>query len=166
MENASRPAIKIRAAVASDELFLMAEIARIAEYGETTWRDCESMVATDTKVLQAAFTGQTPGSVILIAENAARVALGFIHLTPEWDYYSQQIQGHVGDLVVAKQGEGQGIGAALLQAGEAWARERGFQLLTLNVFVQNTRAQKLYERMGFDADMLRYAKPLSNKEQT
>ncbi len=66
----------------------------------------------------------------------------------------------IADLVVAKEGEGQGIGAALIQASEAWAREHGFRLLTLNVFIENTRAQKLYERLGFEQDTLQYIKPL------
>lgn len=154
--------LQIRNAVADDLAFLVETVARIAEFGETAWRDRATMIATDVKNIEQELLAPLPGSVILIAENADAVPLGFIHLTIERGYYSEREQVHIGDLAVAQAGEGQGAGAALLQAGENWAREHGFEQLNLNVFVQNARARKLYERMGFEADIIRYVKPLTS----
>lgn len=152
--------VRIRNAVETDKDFIVSNIGRIAEYGASAWRDRETMVATDTAVIVKTLLTRPPNSVILIAEDRNAVPLGFIHVTTEMDYYSQHEQAHIGDLVVASGGEGQGIGAALMRAGEAWARERGFALLTLNVFTQNERARQLYERVGFQPDTVRYIKPL------
>jgi GNAT superfamily N-acetyltransferase len=53
-----------------------------------------------------------------------------------------------------------GAGRALLAAVEAWAIERGYRLLSLNVFDRNVRARALYEKNGFEVDTLRYVKEL------
>jgi ribosomal protein S18 acetylase RimI-like enzyme len=45
-------------------------------------------------------------------------------------------------------------------ACEEWSRTRGYPLLTLNVFARNTRAISFYERLGYGADTLKYAKEL------
>jgi GNAT superfamily N-acetyltransferase len=52
------------------------------------------------------------------------------------------------------------VGRVLLEAAEDWARERRLPWLTLNVFEGNERARKLYERLGYAAETLRYVKPL------
>jgi RimJ/RimL family protein N-acetyltransferase len=44
---------------------------------------------------------------------------------------------------------GQGIGGRLFGALEGWARQTGVKRLDLSVMVNNTPAQKLYERLGF-----------------
>jgi ribosomal protein S18 acetylase RimI-like enzyme len=48
-----------------------------------------------------------------------------------------------------------------MQHAEAWARERGHSRITLSVFEGNRRAQKLYERAGYEVELRRYVKPLS-----
>ncbi|HEX4305116.1 MAG TPA: GNAT family N-acetyltransferase [Solirubrobacterales bacterium] len=44
---------------------------------------------------------------------------------------------------------GRGIGTALMDAVDAWARERGIGHLTLAVRTNNDDARRLYERRGF-----------------
>jgi GNAT superfamily N-acetyltransferase len=55
----------------------------------------------------------------------------------------------VGDVVVAPDARGRGVGTALLAEAEDWARERGHRILTLNVFARNESARRVYERAGF-----------------
>ena len=45
---------------------------------------------------------------------------------------------------------GRGVGTALLQAAEAWARERGATRMTLGLDAFNAGALRLYERMGYE----------------
>ena len=61
----------------------------------------------------------------------------------------------------AEGAEGQGIGQALLNAAEAAAGEHGAQTITLHVFSTNSRARRLYERSGYDGELIRYIKPIS-----
>jgi RimJ/RimL family protein N-acetyltransferase len=47
-----------------------------------------------------------------------------------------------------------------MRAAETWTRDKGYRKLTLNVFEQNHRARRLYERCGFAVETLRYTKPV------
>jgi aminoglycoside 6'-N-acetyltransferase len=44
---------------------------------------------------------------------------------------------------------GRGVGTALLQAAESWARERGATRMSLGLDAFNTGARRLYERVGY-----------------
>jgi ribosomal protein S18 acetylase RimI-like enzyme len=69
--------------------------------------------------------------------------LWLISHTPEPD------DAHLGDLGVASDCQGQGIGTELLLAAEDWARDHDRHRLTLWVAESNERALALYENAGF-----------------
>lgn len=52
-------------------------------------------------------------------------------------------------VAVADGWRGHGVGTALLQAAESWARERGAERMSLDLDADNTGALRLYERMGY-----------------
>jgi RimJ/RimL family protein N-acetyltransferase len=52
------------------------------------------------------------------------------------------------------------VGRVLMDAAEAWAREHKLEMLSLNVFAANERARRVYERLGYTPETLRYVKPL------
>jgi GNAT superfamily N-acetyltransferase len=152
--------ITIRPADTRDRAFVLGLVPELLAFGPPAWRDRRGMIATDTSVIGDALDGRTQGATVLVAEDAAGTPLGFIHLSAERDYYLQQDCGHVGDIVVAPEARGRGIGRALLSAAERWATDRGYRLLTLNVFVQNRGPQALYEEAGFSAEAIKYVKTL------
>jgi RimJ/RimL family protein N-acetyltransferase len=47
--------------------------------------------------------------------------------------------------------EGKGIGTALIRAAEATAFNRGYDSIGVGVSIENSRAQELYERLGYSA---------------
>ena len=49
----------------------------------------------------------------------------------------------------SRRARGQGVGAALVEAVAAWARERGMRRVHLGVTTTNRAALKLYQRCGF-----------------
>lgn len=61
--------------------------------------------------------------------------------------------GHIRNLFidVHREWRGFGVGAALISAAAAWARDRGVELIALSVLDSNPRARLLYERLGFTA---------------
>jgi GNAT superfamily N-acetyltransferase len=89
-----------------------------------------------------------PDAVILVAGERDDVQ-GWIHvelkrslLTP----LAAQVMG----LVVDERRRSEGIGAALLAAGEAWARERGCRSMLVGTRVTRERAHRFYRRAGYD----------------
>ena len=102
-------------------------------------------------------------SAVFVAESADGMPLGFVHLETTYDYFTREAHGHVSDIIVARAGEGRGVGRALMLAGETWARRQGFRMLTLNVFTTNGRARALYKRLGFGEDTVRYVKALDQR---
>jgi len=55
----------------------------------------------------------------------------------------------------------QGIGTALMQYAEEWARERGDCQMGLQVFVANQPAISLYQKLGYTAQSVWMVKPLN-----
>jgi len=69
------------------------------------------------------------------------------------DYFTNEAHAHVAILAVAREAEGQGIGRALLQAGQDWARANRYSKLTLAVFKENERAKQVYEHQGWRSEL-------------
>ena len=153
--------IKIRPAAIGDRDFILSLLPRLVEFGPPTWRDIPGMITTDTQVLSDKLVNQTPEAVIFIAEDEKGVPLGFIQLQPGTDYYNHDKHGHIGNVIVAPEGEGQGIGRMLMEKAEEWARAQGFRWLTLSVFAQNLRAREIYQRLGYGEDIMKYVKELT-----
>jgi len=151
---------RVRPATAADRDFVVSLVPRLVEFGPPAWRDAAGMTRVDAEMVEKNLLGQTPGTAVFVAEDAGGAAVGFIHLVTRVDYYTGEEHGHVSDLIVAGAGEGRGVGAALMAAGAEWARGRGHRLLTLHVFAQNTRARKVYEKLGYAEEFVRCTKVL------
>jgi GNAT superfamily N-acetyltransferase len=69
---------------------------------------------------------------------------------------------HLEGLVVDEAFRGAGIGAALLEAAEAWARERGCAFMRVQSNVIRERAHEFYRRQGYGTIKAQYhlRKPL------
>jgi GNAT superfamily N-acetyltransferase len=112
--------------------------------------------------LERALDAPSSDLQVLVAEDAHREPLGFVHLRTVTDF-TGEIHSHVSDLVVRSTAEGLGVGTALLRGAESWALSRQHRLLTLNVFAANHRARDLYERMAFLPDRIRLVKELRSQ---
>lgn len=118
------------------------------------------MVERDREVLARTLDGVSTEAFLFIAEDKSGVSLGFIHLTTAADYYTGRETAHIADIVVAPDAGGCGVGSFLIAHAEDWARARGFEMLTLNVFIANRRARHVYRRVGFNEEWIRCIKRL------
>ena len=90
--------------------------------------------------------------IILIAENEGRPvgwafahdATGEVFVTP-----AERHHGTLAELYVVPQARGKGLGRALIEGCEAWARGRGHKLLTVGVLTKNPSAIRAYEGAGY-----------------
>jgi GNAT superfamily N-acetyltransferase len=152
--------VRIRPFRSEDRGFIVDLVPRLTEFGEVPGRDRLAMNARDREVLERAMDAPPADTAVFVAEDGDGRPVGFIHLTAADDYYTSSRTAHIADVIVAKGAEGQGIGSALIAHGEQWARERGFQMLTLNVFLANHAARDLYVKRGFEQEWVRCVKRL------
>ena len=152
--------MRIRPLRADDRDFILSLVPRLTEFGQVPERDRTAMNARDREVLEHAIDFPSPDTALFVAEDDHGRRAGFIHLTTADDYYSDSTTAHVADVIVAADAGGQGIGSALIAHAEQWARDRGFAMLTLNVFMANRKARDLYSRLGFRQEWVRCIKQL------
>lgn len=156
----SAPSLHIRPVRPSDRAFLVATARRFVESGLPPWRDAGDVQRALEAQFERIAQDVPQGHALFVAESASGKPLGFIYLEVLMDFFTRLSHGHVSDVVVAEGAEGQGVGQALMAAGEAWAREQGYDQLTLTVFAGNARARAFYARLGFGEETLRLVKPL------
>jgi ribosomal protein S18 acetylase RimI-like enzyme len=151
--------VAIRLATPADRAFLSTIAERLADFDRPAWRSHEEIADGDRRALLEALDHPRPGTELFIAELDGSRAGCALMWTLE-DYFSQQWHAHLSVIAVSKAAEGLGVGRALLDFAERWARERGHDSITLSVFEGNERARALYERTGFVTEMRRMIKRL------
>jgi len=150
----------IRRARDTDREAILALVPRLVSgFTPPPWREPAAMTPTDLDVIAEALASKGEDPIIYVAESNGLIA-GFIHLCSLEDYYRRRRHGHIGDIVVAEGQEGQGIATALMAKAEEWCRAQGYNWLSLSVFEQNARAERLYRKLGFQRDVIRLLKPL------
>lgn len=151
--------IEIRAACEADADFVAGFVPNLLEFGSPAWNDTERLGPRFAEVLASAVRAQDSRSTVLIAQSEDGTRLGFISLRVREDVTGAQ-RGHVADLGVSEDARRMGVGSALMRAGEAWARERGFPVLSLDLWATNERARAFYETLGYSAESLSLFKRL------
>lgn len=91
--------------------------------------------------------GQRPDHAVFVAEAAGRV-VGWVHV---YTVATMESPAHaeIGGLVVDEAHRGRGIGRALMQRAEAWARDAGLGMVRLRSNVIRAEAHDFYERIGY-----------------
>jgi len=153
--------VTIRRAAPDDRAWVLLQAPHLHDFGPPPYRAREVMDRAVVASIDGALSGAAPGAEVLVAVGADGERLGFVHLHGATDFFTGEPHGHVSDIVVAPQAQGRGVGQALMAAAEAWARGRGYRLLSLHVFDGNVRAREFYARLGYHPDVRKLVKPLS-----
>jgi ribosomal protein S18 acetylase RimI-like enzyme len=152
--------IAIHPATESDRPFLLSLAERLADFDRPAWRSADEIAEGDRRALAGELDSPSDDNGLFVAWLDRQPAGCLLMWTLE-DYFSGERHAHISVIAVTRAAEGRGVGRALMEYAERWARERGHTRLTLSVFESNQRAQTLYERAGFQVEMRRYIKQLS-----
>ena len=98
---------------------------------------------------ELASLARSANSVVLLAERGDQL-IGYVQLTGGTLRRSRATAYLV--IGVRAHAAGLGIGTGLLQHAKEWATAHGLHRLELTVMAHNTRAVRLYERMGFSVE--------------
>lgn len=157
---AIKPKTHIRSADAGDDAFILSLVERFVDFELPEWRKKSDCAAGIRRDIRKALENPPPGEALFIAEDEDGERVGFMRLQKTRDFFSGKSNCHISDLAVAHGHDGRGIGRALLDHAQVWAKKQRCTLITLAVFPGNARARALYERIGFGPDLLRMAKPV------
>jgi GNAT superfamily N-acetyltransferase len=104
----------------------------------------------------AALANPRPGEFLAIAELDEEPS-GFVYAVTREDPLMEHAYAFVLEIVVRE--DRRGVGRALLEAVEAWARETGLARVNLAVLTANP-ARSFYDRLGYGTDATMMTKVL------
>jgi len=99
-----------------------------------------------------------------VAEDPAGTFLGYLLVGPGGGFLTPETHAFVYDVWVAPGRRREGIGVDLLRWADAWARERGYRKIKLEVAESNVVGRSLYEKLGFRAERHYMGKALDGTE--
>jgi GNAT superfamily N-acetyltransferase len=100
-----------------------------------------------------------PAFRTLVAVAPDGKVVGFAGLRVGPTFSGDELEGEIVALVVDPTYRSQGVGAAIVHAGEQWAKERGASSMMLGTRGDRDRAHRFYAREGYTQDGLRFRKP-------
>jgi GNAT superfamily N-acetyltransferase len=97
----------------------------------------------------AAILARPDDHALLVAVNADDQPIGWIHVALTHTLETEPMATIAG-LVVTELARSAGIGRQLLEAGEAWARERSIPTMQVRSRMSRERAHRFYQREGYE----------------
>ena len=140
-------AIRVRPYVASDRAFVFSLATRLL-VGMASWRDTEKSLRAVQSWLTSSVEQHGTQTMVFIAENEQGKQAGFASVSQS-THFTGEKQAYIGELAVSGTEENAGIGRALVEACEQWAKSQGYKYLVLETGAANTRARGFYQRLGF-----------------
>ncbi len=153
-----KSSIEIRLASLHDQPALTELAWRLTTFPLPAWRKPEHIADADHREMMTAIRAGANASQVFIAERDG-AAVGCLHMLEDVDFFGAR-HAHISVVATTADAEGSGVGRALMEHAETWAKQRGHTLLTLNVFAENDRARRFYERAGYAPEIHEYSKAL------
>lgn len=147
--------LTVRLGRRDDTDWAMAVAPQLADFGLPPWRDYDVFVEECRTSIKTSLEATGADRVVFVAETAPNHPVGLANLVLAPNPNTGRRNAFVSDLVVDVANRNRGVGGALLQRSEEWAREQGADGLVLAVFQDNVGARRLYERLGFRDDVVR-----------
>jgi GNAT superfamily N-acetyltransferase len=139
--------IRVRPYVPADREFVFSLAPRLA-IGIPPWRDPQKMIVTAQGWISGSIEQQGKKTMVFLAENEQGERLGFATVSHS-THFTGESQAYIGELATSEVAERQGVGKALVQACEQWAREQGYRILSLATGAANEQARGFYRHIGY-----------------
>lgn len=142
--------VQIRPATPADS-DAVAALAHRLEEGVAKWRDEAAVAAAVREWVRGSMEKVDREDHAVFVADAEGAVVGFISVG-EQRHWSGAIDAGIGELVVAIEHSGRGVGRRLVDAAIEWARERALERVTLSTGAANQNARSFYRALGFDEE--------------
>lgn len=156
----------LRDALLRDEPQMRVLLPELASFDLPAHRQPGQLWESDAELLAEHLRGGAQQCFARIAvdvgkRQSASVA-GLTLVSMREELLSHEPSAHLEAIVVAEWARGAGLGARLMGDAEARAKSRGAKSMTLHVFGRNARARGLYAGVGYDEELIRCIKWLTD----
>lgn len=151
--------VEIRPIQPGDHDQVLALAPRLTQ-GVAAWREPGAVLrAVRGWVKSSLHSVSEPGHAVYVAIANEHPA-GLVTVC-ERAHFTGQVDGYVGELVVASTLERHGIATQLMNAAEAWAVRRDLAFLSLETGAANQPARMFYAQRGYQEEDIRLTKALT-----
>ena len=158
----SNDAFEMRPAEARDQESILKLMPMLADFDVPGDRNPDDLWMSDADLVREHFSQAAPKTRLIVVSSGDDLVLGFALISIGEEPLSHAPNAHLEAIVVAPEGRGMGLGRRLMAATERVARDEGVRSVTLHALSKNRRARNLNESLGFDGELLRYIKRLSD----
>jgi len=151
--------IYVRPYTPDDRTFVLSLAPRLI-IGMPPWRDPQMCITAVQGWITGSIDQHGQKTVVFVAEDDQGERLGFATVTHE-THFTGEHQAYIGELATSEPAEGSGVGKALIQACEQWARDQGYRILTLTTGAANVRALGFYRHLGYRDEDIKLIKLLN-----
>lgn len=150
--------VEVTLAETADAAAISELLPFLASFEVPAGRNPRHLWEGDAQILKEWAEGRRPESFVHVAKDQAGALLGASIVSIRPELLSHNPSAHLEVIVVADVAQRRGLASSLLRAAEDRARERGAKSISLHVFASNTRAMALYDKAGYDGELIRYIK--------
>ena len=142
----------------SDLKAMLSLLPQLSDFNVPYRRNPEDLWRSDKNLLVKVAKNQAVDSFSEVLIDAHDKPIGLIIVTLRGELLSLEPSAHLEAIVVTPELRGKGLGAALLRHAEMKSQQKGARTLTLHVFSNNTRARGMYQKFGYDSELIRAIK--------
>ena len=102
----------------------------------------------------ASFIEADDTEVIVATHKGVVVASGYARIKDDRHYLKHDKQGYLGFMYVIEKHRGKGLNKRILDTLIKWCKEKGIFEIRLDVYQENPRAIRAYEKAGFKKHMI------------
>ena len=132
--------------------------------GIAPWLAADAFLAAARGWITGSIEGIGQDRAVFVAEDVQGTCIGFVSIA-RTVHFTGPAQAYIGELAVAADAEGNGVGRALLLRAEAWAWQQGMQSVALDTGAANLRARGFYEHFRYAEESVKLVKLLQDDSQ-
>jgi ribosomal protein S18 acetylase RimI-like enzyme len=143
-----------RAAETGDVDAIVELLPRLADYPLPSRREAHMFWSSDADLVRRWAAGEAPASFVRVGVESESVVAAAV-VTMNTDYFSGEPNAHLEAIAIHSTADGHGLGRRLIEECELEARRLGARSMSLHVLGNNQRARAIYQKLGYDEEMIR-----------